>query len=79
MMKIIINQRKEIEVAVGMNEAKRIKDYEEAKDILDKKLIEQRNKEQRKEYEKKITELNDNIEKYVDDYRKKLKKEAGLI
>jgi hypothetical protein len=62
-----------------MNEAKRIKDYEEAKDILDKKLIEQRNKEQRKEYEKKITELNDNIEKYVDDYRKKLKKEAGLI
>ena len=32
------------------NEAKRIRDYEDAKDILDKKLIEQRNKEQRKEY-----------------------------
>ena len=45
---------------------------------FDKKLIEQRNKEQRKEYEKKITELNDNIEKYVDDYRKKLRDEAGL-
>ena len=60
------------------NEAKRIRDYEDAKDILDKKLIEQRNKEQRKEYEKKITELNDNIEKYVDDYRKKLRDEAGL-
>ena len=27
---------------------------------------------------KKITELNDNIEKYVDDYRKKLRDEAGL-
>jgi len=65
--------------AERINEAKRIKDYEDAKDILDKKLIEQRNKEQRKEYEKKITELNDNIEKYVDDYRKKLRDEAGLF
>ena len=55
-----------------INEARRIKNYEEAKTIDDKKAIEEKNKEERKEFGKKINELNENIEKFVEDYRKKL-------
>ena len=61
-----------------VNEARRIKDYEEATSVDDKKLIEQKNKKERKEFGKKINDLNENIEKYVEEYRKKLRKEFGL-
>ena len=60
-----------------INEARRIKDYEEATTINDKKRIEIKNKGERKEFDKKINELNENIEKYVEDYRTKLMKEVG--
>ena len=60
-----------------INEARRIKNYEEAKTIDDKKAIEEKNKEERKEFGKKINELNENIEKFVEDYRKKLMDELG--
>ena len=60
-----------------INEAKRIRDYEEATTVDDKKKIELRNKGERKEFDKKITELNENIERYVEDYRTKLMKEVG--
>ena len=60
-----------------INEARRIKNYEEAKTIDDKKAIEKKNKEERKEFGKKINELNENIEKFVEDYRKKLMDELG--
>ena len=61
-----------------INEARRIKNYEEAKSIDDKKAIEEKNKEERKEFGKKINELNENIEKYVADYKKKLLDETKL-
>ena len=60
-------------------EKKRIKEYEEAKTVEDKKRIEQKNNQERKESNQKITDKNDNIEKYVDDYRKKLLNEAGIF
>ena len=60
-----------------INEAKRIRDYEEAATVDDKKRIELKNKGERKEFDKKITELNENIERYVEDYRTKLMKEVG--
>ena len=60
-----------------INEARRIKNYEEAKTIDDKKAIEEKNKEERKEFGKKINELNENIEKFMEDYRKKLMDELG--
>ena len=62
-----------------INEARRIKNYEEAKTIDDKKAIEEKNKEERKEFGKKINELNENIEKFVEDYRKKLMDELGYF
>ena len=68
--------RKDIEQE-RINESLRIKNYDEAKSIIDKKNIEQKNKLERNEFGKKITDLNDNLEKYVDDYRKKLIKENG--
>ena len=61
-----------------INEARRIREYEEANNINDKKRIEQKNKGERKEFGRKINELNENIEKYVDEYRTKLLKESGL-
>ena len=61
-----------------INEARRIRNYEEAKSIDDKKAIEEKNKEERKEFGKKINDLNENIEKYVEDYRKKLLDESRL-
>ena len=60
-----------------INEARRIRNYEEAKSIDDKKAIEEKNKEERKEFGKKINNLNENIEKYVEEYRKKLMAELG--
>ena len=60
-----------------INEARRIREYEEAKTINDKKRIEQKNKGERKAFGNKMNDLNENIEKYVDDYRKKLMKEYG--
>jgi hypothetical protein len=59
-------------------EKKRIKEYEEANTVEDKKRIEQKNNKERKESNQKITDKNDNIEKYVDDYRKKLLNDAGI-
>ena len=61
-----------------INEARRIREYEEANNINDKKRIEQKNKGERKEFGRKINELNENIEKYVDEYKNKLLKESGL-
>ena len=61
-----------------VNETRRIREYEEASTINDKKIIEERNKLERKEFGKKINELNENIEKYVEDYRKKLSDESRL-
>ena len=61
-----------------INESRRIKEYEDAPTINDKKIIEQRNKLERKEFRKKINELNENIEKYVADYKKKLLDETKL-
>ena len=61
-----------------INEARRIREYEEANNINDKKRIEQKNKGERKEFGLKMNELNENIEKYVDEYRTKLLKESGL-
>ena len=43
----------------------------------DKQNIERRNKIERNEFGKKIMDFNDNIEKYVEDYRKKLVRENG--
>ena len=60
------------------NEKRRIKEYEEAKTIEDKKKIEEKNSKERKESNLKITDKNDNIEKYVDDYRKKLLINEGI-
>ena len=60
-----------------IKEAKRIKDYEDAQTINDKKRIEEKNKAERKEFGKKINDLNENIEKYVENYRKKLMTELG--
>ena len=60
-----------------INESRRIKDYDDAESIRDKQNIEQKNKKERKEFGKRINDLNDNIEKYVDDYRKKLVREQG--
>ena len=59
------------------NEERRIRAYEEAVTIEDKKQIEQKNKMERSFFEKKIKDLNENIEKYVEDYRKKLMSEYG--
>ena len=59
-------------------ENKRIKEYEEAKSIEDKKKIEEKNNKERKESNQKITDKNDNIEKYVNEYRKKLLKDSGI-
>ena len=61
-----------------INEYRRIKEYEDDTTINDKKIIEQRNKLERKEFRKKINELNENIEKYVADYKKKLLDETKL-
>ena len=60
-----------------INESRRIKNYDNAESIKDKHNIEQKNKIERYEFGKKMMDLNDNIEKYVDDYRKKLVKENG--
>ena len=60
-----------------INESLRIKNYDEAESIKDKHNIEQKNKIERNEFGKKIMDLNDNIEKYVEDYRKKLVRENG--
>ena len=60
-----------------INESRRIKNYDDAESIKDKHKIEQKNKIERYEFGKKMMDLNDNIEKYVDDYRKKLVKENG--
>ena len=60
-----------------INESRRIKNYDDAESIKDKHNIEQKNKIERYEFGKKMMDLNDNIEKYVDDYRKKLVKENG--
>ena len=60
-----------------INESLRIKNYDEAESIKDKHNIEQKNKIERNEFDKKIMDLNDNIEKYVEDYRKKLVRENG--
>ena len=68
--------RKDIEQE-RINESRRIKNYDEADSIKDKQNIEQRNKIERNEFGKKIMDLNDNIEKYVEDYRKKLVRENG--
>jgi len=70
------NIAKEIETE-RINETRRIKEYEEANDLHDKKVIEEKNKVERKNFGRKINDLNDNIEKYVDDYRKKLMEEFG--
>ena len=59
------------------NEERRIRAYEEAVTIEDKKQIEQKNKMERSFFGKKIKDLNENIEKYVEDYRKKLMTEYG--
>ena len=59
------------------NEERRIRAYEEAVTIEDKKQIEQKNKMERSFFGKKIKDLNENIEKYVEDYRKKLMSEYG--
>lgn len=63
--------KKDIETE-RINESRRIKDYEEATTIQDKQTIEQKNKLERSEFGKRITDLNDNIEHYVEEYRKKL-------
>ena len=68
--------RKDIEQE-RINESRRIKNYDEAESIKDKQNIEQKNKIERNEFGKKIMDLNDNIEKYVEDYRKKLVRENG--
>ena len=68
--------RKDIEQE-RINESRRIKNYDEADSIKDKQNIERRNKIERNEFGKKIMDLNDNIEKYVEDYRKKLVRENG--
>ena len=60
-----------------INEAKRIREYEEASTLVDKKRIEQKNKGERKEFNNRMEELNQNMEKYVEDYRKKLMREQG--
>ena len=70
------NIAREIETE-RINETRRIKEYEEANDLHDKKVIEEKNKVERKNFGRKINDLNDNIEKYVDDYRKKLIEEFG--
>jgi hypothetical protein len=70
------NGKKDIEQE-RINESRRIKDYDDAESIRDKQNIEQKNKKERKEFGKRINDLNDNIEKYVDDYRKKLVREQG--
>jgi len=68
--------RKDIEQE-RINESRRIKNYDEADSIKDKQNIERRNKIERNEFGKKIMDFNDNIEKYVEDYRKKLVRENG--
>ena len=68
--------RKDIEQE-RINESRRIKNYDEADSIKDKQNIERRNKIERNEFGKKIMDFNDNIEKYVEDYRKKLVREHG--
>jgi hypothetical protein len=68
--------RKDIEQE-RINETRRIKNYDEADSIKDKQNIERRNKSERNEFGKKIMDFNDNIEKYVEDYRKKLVRENG--
>ena len=68
--------RKDIEQE-KINESRRIKNYDEADSIKDKQNIERRNKIERNEFGKKIMDFNDNIEKYVEDYRKKLVRENG--
>ena len=63
--------KKDIETE-RINESRRIKDYEEAITFQDKQTIEQKNKLERSEFGKRITDLNENIEHYVEEYRKKL-------
>ena len=63
--------KKDIETE-RINESRRIKDYEEAITFQDKETIEQKNKLERSEFGKRITDLNENIEHYVEEYRKKL-------
>ena len=63
--------------AERVNESRRIREYEETNNINDKKRIEEKNKGERKEFGRKINELNENIETYVEEYRTKLMKEYG--
>ena len=58
-----------------INESKRIKEYEEAITIQDKRTIEKKNKLERSEFGKRIIDFNENIERSVEEYRKKLMNE----
>ena len=58
-----------------INESKRIKEYEEAITIQDKRTIERKNKLERSEFGKRIIDFNENIERSVEEYRKKLMNE----
>ena len=68
--------RKDIEQE-RINESRRIKNYDEAESVEDKQSVEQKNKIERNEFGEKMADLNDNIEKYVEDYRKRLVRENG--
>ena len=61
-----------------INEKQRIKEYEEAKSIEDKKKNEQKNNKERNESNQKITHKSENIENYVEEYRRQLMNKAGI-
>ena len=60
-----------------VKEIRRIKEYEEAKTLEEKKMIEIKNNNERNESKQKINDKNDNLEKIVDEYRKKLMSSSG--
>ena len=68
LIQIVIEKTKKERI----NEKKRISDYDNAKTAEEKKNIENKNNLERKESNRKIAEKNDNIEKYVEEYRQKL-------
>ena len=55
-----------------IREINRIKEYEDAKTLEEKKNIEIKNNKEREESKQIINDKNDNIENFVEEYRKKL-------
>lgn len=59
-----------------MNEDKRTKNYENEKDPAKKQKIESENKKQREEAQKKIANMQNDVERQAKKYREKLENEA---